>query len=65
MGTLEHLQQLKKTSTQKLVIGRDKKTRFGVLKVFSLAERKNPIPNEKNSGLGDERSLLYLRGGSL
>jgi hypothetical protein len=33
------------------------------LKVFSLAEQENPIFNEKNSGLGEERSSLYLRGG--
>jgi len=29
------------------------------------AERENPILNEKNSGLGEERSPLYLRGGRL
>jgi hypothetical protein len=34
---------------------------FGILKVFSPAERENPIPKEKNSGLREERSPLYLR----
>jgi hypothetical protein len=41
------------------------KTCFGVLKVFSPTERENSISNEKNSGLGEERSPLYLRGGRL
>jgi hypothetical protein len=38
---------------------------FGILKVFYPAKRENPIPNEKNSGLREERSSLYLRGGRL
>jgi hypothetical protein len=29
---------------------------FEILKVFSPAELENSIPNEKNSGLGEERS---------
>jgi hypothetical protein len=38
-------------------------TCFEILNVFSLAERENSISNEKNSGLGEERSFLYLRVG--
>jgi hypothetical protein len=38
---------------------------FWVFKVFYLTERENPISNKKNSGLGEERSPLYLRGGRL
>jgi hypothetical protein len=59
---LKHLQQQEKTLTPKTSCRRRYKTCFGVLKVLSSAERENPIPNEKNSGLGEKRSLFYLRG---
>jgi hypothetical protein len=38
---------------------------FWGLKVFSPAERENSIPNEKNCGLEEEMSPLYLRDGRL
>jgi hypothetical protein len=51
-----------KTLTPKTSYWERYKMCFGILKVFSLAERENLISNEKNSGLGEERSPLYLRG---
>jgi hypothetical protein len=36
-------------------------TCFGILKISSLAERENLIPNQKNSGLEEERPP-FIRG---
>jgi hypothetical protein len=60
--TLSISSSRRKLQPQKLVIVGDTKRVSGVLKVFSPAERENSTPNEKNSGLGEERSPLYLRG---
>jgi len=49
---------LEKTLTPKLV--RDTKTYFGFFK--DLSSKENPILNEQNSVLEEERSPFYLRG---
>jgi hypothetical protein len=60
LGTRSISSSAGENSNEKTSYWEEYKIYFEILKILSLAERENSIPNEKNSGLEEKRSPFYL-----